>query len=70
MPPDNRIVAVALLTGSDVELLGQTFTRLWSIERTPCFGGLLAAIDEADREYWRQQDAASGAREIILRPKF
>jgi hypothetical protein len=50
---DERIVAVGLLTRSDVERLGSTFKRLWPIEETPCFGELLHAVDEADREFRR-----------------
>jgi hypothetical protein len=52
-----RIVAVGLLTQNDVELLGPTFDRLWPVEDAPCFSGLLQAIDEADRDLWRERDA-------------
>ena len=48
--PDERIVAVGLLTQRDVDLLGPTFQRLWPVERAPCFPELIQAIDEADRE--------------------
>lgn len=44
------IVAVGLLTRNDVDVLGPSFTRLWPVEETPCFDGLLRAIDDADRE--------------------
>ena len=47
---DERIIAVGLLTAGDVELLGPTFSRLWPVDETPCFSGMLRAIDEADRE--------------------
>ena len=50
----DRIVAVGLLTQNDVRLLGPSFDRLWPVEETPCFSGLLQAIDEADRQL-RQQ---------------
>ena len=43
------IVAVGLLTRNDVRLLGPSFERLWPVEEAPHFGGLLRAIDEADR---------------------
>jgi hypothetical protein len=56
MQSKNRIVAVGLLTRADVVLLGQNFDRMWPVDETPCFGGLLAAIDEADREVWRERD--------------
>lgn len=44
------IVAVGLLTQNDARLLGPSFGRLWPVEEAPCFGGLLRAIDEADRQ--------------------
>jgi hypothetical protein len=50
---DDHIVAVGLLTGRDLELLGPTFKALWPVQETPCFSGLLQAIDEADRELRR-----------------
>lgn len=53
-----RIVAVGLLTQRDVEALGKGFERLWPLDETPCFSMLLQAIDEADRELWRERDAA------------
>jgi len=49
---DERIVAIGLLTKSDVERLGETFTRLWPIEDCDGFSDLLRAIDDADE---RQQ---------------
>jgi hypothetical protein len=45
-----RIVAVGLLTRSDLELLGPAFDRIWSVEEAPHFTELLRAIDEADRK--------------------
>jgi hypothetical protein len=60
---DDRIIAVALLTRRDVDLLGPTFERLWPVDETPCFSGLLEAIDQADRELRNQP--ASGPREPI-----
>lgn len=54
---DDRIVAVGLLTRREVDLLGPTFERLWPVDETPCFSGLLQAIDDADRELRNQADA-------------
>ncbi|HET6940674.1 MAG TPA: hypothetical protein VFH89_00790 [Sphingomicrobium sp.] len=48
-----RIVAVGLLTQREVELLGHGFSRLWPVDKTPCFTDLLRAIDEADEELIR-----------------
>jgi hypothetical protein len=39
-----------------LELLGHSFDRLWPVDETPCFAALLRAIDEADRELWRERD--------------
>jgi hypothetical protein len=47
--PDDRIVAVGLLTQQDVDALGPAFHRLWPVEDVPCFGELVEAIDEAER---------------------
>lgn len=54
---DDRIVAVVLLSQRDLDQLGEHFQRIWPINDTPCFDGLLRAIDEADRAYWRARDA-------------
>ncbi len=57
MAEPERIVAVGLLTVRDLALLGPTFDRSWPIDETPCFGELLRAIDEADRQF--RKDKAS-----------
>jgi hypothetical protein len=44
--PEDRIVAVGLLTQQDVDVLGPTFQRLWPVEDVPCFRELVEAIDE------------------------
>lgn len=49
MPPE-RIVAVGLLTQTDLNLLGPTFTRAWPVEDAPIFEQLVEKIDKADRE--------------------
>ena len=49
-----RIVAIGLLTKSDLSLLGPTFDRAWPVEDAPQFDELLRAIDEADLQL--QQD--------------
>lgn len=54
-----RIVAVGLLTGHDLSLLGPTFDRVWPVEEAPAFNELLRAIDEADRRL----EQADGRRE-------
>ena len=48
--PNDRIIAVGLLTARELEILGPTFNRIWPVDETPCFTGLLEAIDEADQD--------------------
>jgi hypothetical protein len=50
MLPQDRIVAVGLLTKHDLNVLGPTFDRVWPVEEAPSFGELLRAIDEADQK--------------------
>jgi len=56
---DEAIYAVALLTRSELTLLGPAFARCWPVEQAPCFDELLAAIDDADRIFWRKNDEDS-----------
>ena len=44
-----RIVAVALVTEAELQMLGEGFNRAFPVDETPCFVGLLEAIDTADR---------------------
>jgi hypothetical protein len=50
MPEPERIVAVGLLTPTDLRVLGPTFDRIWPVEEAPHFNELLRAIDDADRK--------------------
>ena len=49
--PDERIVAIGLLTKGDVQRLGETFTRLWPVDQATDFSELLRAIDEAEERH-------------------
>lgn len=51
-----RIVAIALLTERDLNLLGPAFERAWPIEEAPAFSELLRAIDEADKKLQRKPE--------------
>jgi hypothetical protein len=51
-----KIVALALVTARELESLGATFDRAFAIHEVPCSNRLLSAIDEADRQFWRDQD--------------
>ena len=51
----DRIIAVGLLTESNLLRLGNTLTRLWPVQNAPEFDELLEAIDEADRELQARQ---------------
>jgi hypothetical protein len=59
-----KIVVVALLTQREVNMLGGLLDRVWPVDETPCFPGLLQAIDEADRKLWRDRDAEGRALEL------
>ena len=56
MLPQDRIVAIGLLTKQDLSLLGPTFDRAWPVEQAPMFSELLRAIDEADRKLGSDED--------------
>ena len=60
--PDKRIVALGLLTQNDLQALGTCFTRAYPIDEVPCFGALLSAIDDAERELWHERDESAGHR--------
>ena len=57
-----KIVAVGLLTEHELRLLGAGFSRAWPVDHTPCFEGLLSAIDEAERELSRARDQERAQR--------
>ena len=46
---EEPIVAVGLLTLTDLALLDPAFERAYRVDETPSFDDLLQAIDEADR---------------------
>ena len=47
-PKGDRIVAVGLLTESELESVGRRLSTLYRLDDTPQFDQLLRAIDEAD----------------------
>jgi hypothetical protein len=51
-----RIVAVGLLTQTDLDVLGQGFRRAFRIDDDPCFDDLLAAIDAAEERRLGRHD--------------
>jgi hypothetical protein len=48
MPETDPIIAVGLLTGRDLKLLGEGFRRAYLVAPETDFSDLLAAIDAAD----------------------
>ena len=56
----DRIVAVGLLTAGELARLGLGLDRVWPIDDAPCFEGLIAAIDAADRRF-KEGAGAAGA---------
>ena len=70
-----RIVAIGLLSQQNLDRLGGSLEKVWSVDETPCFGALLHAIDEADREVWRERDRqvseqhpVNGAPVLLITP--
>lgn len=61
--PRERIVAVGLLTETDLGRLGDVLSRLWPVEEAPCFRELLQAIDAADAKL----ECADEPRLIIVK---
>ena len=59
-----RIVAVGLLTQTHVNMLGTSLKKVYRIDQAPCFADLLRAIDEADREHWREEDRLAALRRL------
>ena len=55
--PDERIVAIGLLTLNDLERLGETFDRLWPVDKGTDFSELLQAIDEAEQRFRQEVKA-------------
>jgi hypothetical protein len=45
-----------LLTQEHLDMLGSSLQKVYRIDEAPCFSELLQAIDQADREHWREQD--------------
>lgn len=60
MTERKQIVAVALLTERELASLGASFDRAWPVEETPCFNGLLEAIDRADKQFHERRDRSAG----------
>ena len=49
--------SVGLLPAQDLSGLGPSFARAWPVVETPCFSDLLLAIDDGDRELWREPNS-------------
>jgi hypothetical protein len=54
-----RIVAVALLTEQDLQMIGSTLAKAWPVEDAPNLEDLLSAIDETDRRLSRGHNWSS-----------
>ena len=48
--PLDRVIAIGLLTKSDLDRLGDSFVQLWPVDDSFSFEALLEALDEADRQ--------------------
>lgn len=62
--PNERIVAVALLTQGNLDAYGSALKKVFPIHDTPCFPELLRLIDEADRQHWRAEDRKEALRRL------
>lgn len=62
MTNDKTIIAVGLLTRTDLDRLGASFSRSYPIAETPLFDELLTAIDEAERKHWRKRAVRAKVR--------
>lgn len=61
---EDRIVAVALLTQSQLDRYGSALKNVFPVHETPCFTELPRLIDEADREHWREEDRLEALRKV------
>ena len=53
---DERIVPVRLLTQANLDMLKGSLKKVYPINEAPRFDELLRALDDADRDYWREED--------------
>ncbi len=53
--PSENIIAVSLLTQSELDRYGSGLKKVFRVEDTPCFSELLRLIDDADREHWQEE---------------
>ena len=63
---NRQITTICLVTDQELQLLGQGFSRAWPIDESPCFKGLLQAIDDAERDLWRDRDGQFLSSFVIL----
>lgn len=50
MPGDHPVVAVGLMSSSDLLVLRTSLNQLRRVDETSCFGSLLQAIDDPEGE--------------------
>ena len=65
--PGDRIVAVSLLTQSELNRYGGALKKVFAVEDTPRFAELLRLLDEADRQRWPEQDRQEALRRFRSR---
>jgi hypothetical protein len=64
--PKDRIVAVALLSRSDLATFGSDLRKVYPVEDTPAFSDLLTALDKADREQWREEERLAALERLRI----
>jgi hypothetical protein len=62
--PNDRIVAVGLLTQRELGRYGSGLKKVFPVQETPCFMELLQLIDQADREHWCEEDRLDALRRL------
>jgi hypothetical protein len=62
--PSERIVAVSLLTHSELDRYGSSLKKVFPVENSPCFTELLSLIEDADRERWQEQERAAALAKL------
>lgn len=61
---EDSIVAVALLTQSQVDRYVPALKKVFPVHETPCFTELLRLIDQADCENWREEDRLEALKRL------
>lgn len=59
--PENRVASQFASNSVKLEILRSTFSRVWQVDRAPCFETLLHEIDDAERKIDAGEGRAAGS---------